>query len=980
MTIAHENPVILLGAILCALTPLSAQTYILEKETTLSDLRINAVAQASNGLLIAAGERFPASAPRVALLDAGDLRLLKSIVPGGDESGAFYALAQTPSGQIAAGGAYGKKAAVFWYDIRGTKLRSRSFGATGKSEVRALQALDDDGLLLAGHLDGRSKGDLWIARLDAQGETRWEKHHGREEFATLAACVATPDGRFAIAGNTGKKAPGGSGDVYVALFDAQGGLLWKKFFGEKDWEEALALAPTPDGGFAIAGLTKSKGAGETDCWLIRVGRDGARLWDKTYGGKNADLAAAVCLTPSDGGFLLAGRTLSHRSGARTPMGFLVKTARGGDLLWEYYAGSDKSDEFSVLRQLYDGAFVAAGVSAGKAWVARFRSPDPAPTYAGIRDAGSVRIVEARLAASGEKLAPGASSYLSLQLNNATDLDLSNLQISVEGASGGLQVWQTNYTGALARSAQTLAYIPVSADVSASEGSCTLRIVVSAGEKTLATLDKSIVIEANKPAELGIADYQFAPSSASDEVVLRVQLTNNGDLASGPLELSFNCPAGIVPAGQAVQALGALPGRSKRDVKFVFTKKNESNPIRIGVVARESGIVRVNKTLEWSAGSGRGVLSDKPIVIWTDPAPHETGTTRIRKTDDHFEFKNTVISPQQVKPSDFKMIVNGVNMEGSKFREEDLSAPSRDEGYYIYSYRNKIPLAIGSNKIQISVDGQLSDMIEVIYEPQRANLHLLCIGPRHDDLKYTAKDATDIAEAFKGQGGEGRLFGEVNIWRLTEPAQTDLAGLKKAFLDLAYLWDDSRIGSNDLLIVFVSSHGKIVKDRFKVLQTGYDPRYESITLDFKTDILDVLSPINCKKLLLIDACHSGGAKDGLGALSRALTDIARTQPGISTLSSCSSAEKSYEDKVWSNGAFTHAILEALCNAECADTDGRFRADTDGDGVLRLGELYAFLRRRVPYMVSQTIPNAPTTQTPYMPENLLDMNMPLFLIKK
>jgi hypothetical protein len=61
------------------------------------------------------------------------------------------------------------------------------------------------------------------------------------------------------------------------------------------------------------------------------------------------------------------------------------------------------------------------------------------------------------------------------------------------------------------------------------------------------------------------------------------------------------------------------------------------------------------------------------------------------------------------------------------------------------------------------------------------------------------------------------------------------------------------------------------------------------------------------------------------------------------------------------------------------EGNYRADANNDRVLRLGELYDFLQKRVPQLVKSAIPNAPTNQIPFMPGSQLDREMPIFLIK-
>jgi uncharacterized caspase-like protein len=305
---------------------------------------------------------------------------------------------------------------------------------------------------------------------------------------------------------------------------------------------------------------------------------------------------------------------------------------------------------------------------------------------------------------------------------------------------------------------------------------------------------------------------------------------------------------------------------------------------------------------------------------------------------------------------------------------------KENAQYTYTYRNKIPLQQGNNRVEVVADDQVSDALEVEFVPERANLFVLAIGPKHEDLQYTAKDAADFAQAFQNQGGDGKLFNQVFISTLTTPEKTDLTAIKQAAYDLAYQWDDKQIKQTDLLLVFVSSHGKIVDNRFKILQTGYNPKYEKLAVDYKTDLLEVLNNINCKKIVLIDACHSGGAKEGFGGLSSAMVDLAKAQPGVSTLTSCGSTEKSYEDKVWENGAFTEALLDAFAGNRCQDAGGEYSADTNGDQILRLGELYQFLRRRVPALVQSNIPNAPTSQTPFMPEDQLDQNLPVYLLER
>lgn len=50
-----------------------------------------------------------------------------------------------------------------------------------------------------------------------------------------------------------------------------GGAKWGKIFGGPKDDVVLSIVALPDGGFAVAGRTASKGAGKMDAWVLRLG-------------------------------------------------------------------------------------------------------------------------------------------------------------------------------------------------------------------------------------------------------------------------------------------------------------------------------------------------------------------------------------------------------------------------------------------------------------------------------------------------------------------------------------------------------------------------------------------------------------------------------------------------------------------------------------------------------------------------------------
>ncbi len=149
-----------------------------------------------------------------------------------------------------------------------------------------------------------------------------------------------------------------------------GEIEWIQNFGGSGAEKATSVIPTSDGGFAVAGYTKStdgdlssKTLPVNDYWLLKFNGQGEIEWHKTFGGSKDDRGQAVIQT-SDGGFAMAGYAMSSDGDGSNNEGFhdhwIIKLSPSGDLEWEQSFGFAGHDHAYDLVQTDDGGFFFSG--------------------------------------------------------------------------------------------------------------------------------------------------------------------------------------------------------------------------------------------------------------------------------------------------------------------------------------------------------------------------------------------------------------------------------------------------------------------------------------------------------------------------------------------------------------------------------------------------------------------------------------------
>ena len=187
-------------------------------------------------------------------------------------------------------------------------------------------------------------------------DREWNATFGGVDWDFGRSMIETGEGGFALAGST-YSFGSGSSDMWLVNTDANGKAEWNQTFGGSNIENAYSIIQTVDGGFALAGNTLSYGAGNSDMWLVKTGTNGQAEWNQTFGGIDDDQASSILQT-ADGGYILAGKTGSISNSDI----LIVKTDINGTEEWNRSFGGDGIDYSNSIIQTVDGGFAIGGTS------------------------------------------------------------------------------------------------------------------------------------------------------------------------------------------------------------------------------------------------------------------------------------------------------------------------------------------------------------------------------------------------------------------------------------------------------------------------------------------------------------------------------------------------------------------------------------------------------------------------------------------
>jgi hypothetical protein len=274
----------------------------------------------------------------------------------------------------------------------GQKVWDKTLGGIGNESANSIVATADGGFVVAGISDfgmsldrteaSQGSSDYWIVKINSLGQKVWDKSIGGISADNANSIVATIDGGFVIAGESQSGISGdktetvnGNNDYWMVKLNGLGQKIWEKTIGGGSNDIPYSIVASSDGGFVVAGHSYSgisfdkteANKGVFDYWIVKLNSIGQKVWDKTIGGNNAEIATSIVAT-SDGGFVMAGRSISDISGDKTQANigdndyWIVKLNSLGQKVWDKTIGGGSTDVPASIALTSDGGFVVAGYS------------------------------------------------------------------------------------------------------------------------------------------------------------------------------------------------------------------------------------------------------------------------------------------------------------------------------------------------------------------------------------------------------------------------------------------------------------------------------------------------------------------------------------------------------------------------------------------------------------------------------------------
>jgi len=194
------------------------------------------------------------------------------------------------------------------------------------------------------------------AVLSAAPAVTFDETFGGKEDDVANAVVETDDG-YLIAGKSKSFTKHRDFDAYLIKIDRQGKKIWSKIYGGEDDDEANDITRFGKD-FVFVGSTESFGNDRLSFYIVKIDTEGKLDWQKAYYRDEDDEYYGNAVTSDGQALVFAGteRHLQFFSSKINP--YLFKMTDEGDKIWGGYYGGKDEDSAAAVISVEDGYLMA----------------------------------------------------------------------------------------------------------------------------------------------------------------------------------------------------------------------------------------------------------------------------------------------------------------------------------------------------------------------------------------------------------------------------------------------------------------------------------------------------------------------------------------------------------------------------------------------------------------------------------------------
>jgi hypothetical protein len=188
----------------------------------------------------------------------------------------------------------------------------------------------------------------------AQGIS-FERNYGGSHVDEGSAFAFTPDGGYMVIGNTWSYGAGAA-DIYLLRLDSNGDTLWTRTYGGEMDDYAVAIHEIPDEGYVIVGMPGQHDPGDF-IFIMGIDYNGEIQWVNEDNSLPNWVPNSTLLTAKNQ-LIIAGGTIPYECGDAFIAQYNLHTHRYD---WIRTYGEPDFDEFfNSIKQTRDGGYIAAG--------------------------------------------------------------------------------------------------------------------------------------------------------------------------------------------------------------------------------------------------------------------------------------------------------------------------------------------------------------------------------------------------------------------------------------------------------------------------------------------------------------------------------------------------------------------------------------------------------------------------------------------